>query len=102
MTLAPLIVKDKVIVGTAGGEYGIRGFIAAYDVKTGKSDWRFYTIPGQGEPGNNTWAGDSWMHGGASVVGDRRLRSGAQPHVLGHRQPRPRLGQRDARRRQSV
>ena len=67
MTHAPLIVKDKVIVGTAGGEYGIRGFIAAYDAATGNEAWRFYTIPGKGEPGNETWAGDSWMHGGASV-----------------------------------
>jgi alcohol dehydrogenase (cytochrome c) len=67
MTLAPLVVKDKVIIGTAGGEYGIRGFIAAYEAKTGKEAWRFYTIPGKGEPGNNTWAGDSWMHGGAPV-----------------------------------
>jgi alcohol dehydrogenase (cytochrome c) len=67
LTHAPLVVKDKVIVGTAGGEYGIRGFIAAYDVKTGKEDWRFYTIPGKGEPGNDTWKGDSWQHGGASV-----------------------------------
>ncbi len=64
---APLIVKDKVIIGTAGGEYGIRGFIAAYDVKTGKEAWRFYTIPGKGEPGNETWKGDSWQHGGASI-----------------------------------
>jgi alcohol dehydrogenase (cytochrome c) len=67
LTLAPLIVKDKVIVGTAGGEYGIRGFIAAYDVKTGKEAWRFYTIPGPGEPGHETWDKDSWQHGGASV-----------------------------------
>jgi alcohol dehydrogenase (cytochrome c) len=67
MTQAPLIVKDKVIVGTAGGEYGIRGFIAAYDAVTGKEAWRFYTIPGPGEPGHESWAGDSWMHGGASV-----------------------------------
>lgn len=67
ITHAPLIVKDKVIVGTAGGEYGIRGFIAAYDVNTGKEDWRFYTIPGPGEPGNETWAGDSWKTGGGSV-----------------------------------
>ena len=55
------------IVGTAGGEYGIRGFIAAYDVKTGKEVWRFYTVPGPGEPGNETWKGDSWKTGGASV-----------------------------------
>ena len=67
ITHAPLVVKDKVIVGTAGGEYGIRGFIAAYDVKTGKEAWRFNTIPGPGEPGHETWAGDSWQHGGASV-----------------------------------
>jgi alcohol dehydrogenase (cytochrome c) len=67
MTLAPLVVKDKVIVGVAGGEYGIRGYIAAYDAKTGKEAWRFYTIPGPGEPGHETWSGDTWMHGGASV-----------------------------------
>src|SRR5712692_335468 len=67
ITHAPLVVKDKVIVGTAGGEYGIRGFIAAYDVRTGKEAWRFYTIPGPGEPGHETWAGDSWKTGGASV-----------------------------------
>lgn len=66
-TLAPLVVKDKVIIGTAGGEYGIRGFIAAFDSRTGKEVWRFYTIPGEGEPGNRTWQGDSWKTGGASV-----------------------------------
>ena len=66
-TIAPLVVKDKVIVGVAGGEFGIRGFIDAYDVKTGNRAWRFYTIPGPGEPGNDTWAGDSWQRGGASV-----------------------------------
>jgi alcohol dehydrogenase (cytochrome c) len=61
-------VKDKIIVGAAGGEYGIRGFIAAYDPKTGKEIWKFYTIPGPGEPGHETWpTGDAWMHGGASV-----------------------------------
>ena len=66
-TIAPLVVKDKVIVGVAGGEYGIRGFIDAYDAATGKLAWRFYTIPGPGEPGHDTWAGDSWERGGASV-----------------------------------
>ena len=66
-TIAPLVVKDKVIVGVAGGEYGIRGFIDAYDAKTGAKAWRFYTIPGPGEPGNDTWAGDSWQRGGAGV-----------------------------------
>lgn len=67
LTHAPLIVKDKVIVGVAGGEYGIRGYISAYDAKTGKEAWRFYTIPGPGEPGNETWAGDSWKTGGGSI-----------------------------------
>ena len=67
MTLAPLVVKDKVVVGVAGGEYGIRGFISAYDAGTGKEAWKFYTIPGPGEPGHETWEGDSWKSGGASV-----------------------------------
>src|SRR6202051_2355295 len=67
ITHAPLVIKDKVIVGVAGGEFGIRGFIAAYDVKTGKEAWRFNTIPGPGEAGHETWKGDSWKTGGASV-----------------------------------
>jgi alcohol dehydrogenase (cytochrome c) len=67
ITHAPLVIKDKVIVGTAGGDLGIRGFIAAYDTKTGKEAWRFYTIPGPGEPGNDTWSGTSWTTGGAGV-----------------------------------
>jgi alcohol dehydrogenase (cytochrome c) len=67
LTLAPLVVKDKVIVGSGGGEKGIRGFLAAYDVHTGKQVWRFNTVPGPGEPGHETWGGDSWLHGGASI-----------------------------------
>ena len=67
MTMAPLVVKDKVLVGTGGGEYGIRGYIAAYDAKTGKEAWRFYTIPGPGEPGHETWRGDDWKTGGGSI-----------------------------------
>ena len=54
------------IVGTAGGEFGIRGFIAAYDAATGKEAWRFNTVPLPGEPGHETW-GDGWKHGGASI-----------------------------------
>ena len=65
ITLAPLAVRDKVIVGIAGAEYGIRGFLDAYDAKTGRRAWRFWTVPGPGEPGNQTWSGDSWQHGGA-------------------------------------
>jgi alcohol dehydrogenase (cytochrome c) len=67
VTVAPLIVKDKVIVGTGGGDAPIRGFVAAFDPKTGKELWRFYTIPGPGEPGNDTWSGDSWKTGGVGV-----------------------------------
>jgi alcohol dehydrogenase (cytochrome c) len=69
VTVAPLIVKDKVIVGPAGGEYGIRGFIAAYEAKTGKEIWRFNTIPGPGETGHDTWPAnsDAWEHGGGPV-----------------------------------
>ena len=66
-THAPIIVKDKVIAGPSGGEFGIRGFIAAWDVESGKEVWRFNTIPGPGEPGNETWSGDSWKHGGGAV-----------------------------------
>jgi len=67
ITMAPLIVKDKVLVGSGGGEYGIRGFIAAFDVRTGKEVWRFHTIPGPGEPGHDTWTGDTWKTGGGSI-----------------------------------
>ena len=67
MTLAPLVIKDKVVVGVAGGEFGIRGFVAAYDVRTGSEAWRFYTIPGPGEPGHETWQEADWQHGGASI-----------------------------------
>jgi alcohol dehydrogenase (cytochrome c) len=69
VTLAPLIVKDRVIAGPAGGEYGIRGFLAAYNARTGAEIWRFNTIPGPGEPGHETWpqGTDAWQHGGGSI-----------------------------------
>jgi alcohol dehydrogenase (cytochrome c) len=69
LTMAPLIVRDLAIVGPAGGEFGIRGFIEATDLNTGKAAWRTYTIPGAGEPGNETWKDgkERWKHGGASV-----------------------------------
>ncbi len=67
-TGAPLALKDKVIVGIAGAEGGIRGFLDAYDAKTGERAWRFWTIPAPGEPGSETWpAGDAWRHGGGST-----------------------------------
>jgi len=78
ITVSPLVVKDKIVVGVGGGEYGIRGFIAAFDAQTGKEAWRFYTVPGPGEAGHETWeacppnsAGlcdpEGWKHGGGSV-----------------------------------
>ena len=64
-TAAPLIVKDKVVTGIAGGEFGIRGFLDAYDADTGSRIWRTHTIPGPDDPANLTWAGDSWRTGGS-------------------------------------
>jgi len=64
-TSAPMIVKDMAIIGIAGGEFGVRGFFDAYDVNTGELRWRHYTVPSEGEPGVETWAGDSWKSGGA-------------------------------------
>jgi alcohol dehydrogenase (cytochrome c) len=64
ITGAPLALKNLVITGVAGGEYGIRGFIEARDARTGKEVWRFDTIPQPGQPGADTWAGDGWKTGG--------------------------------------
>jgi alcohol dehydrogenase (cytochrome c) len=66
-TAAPLVVRDKVIVGISGGEAGVRGFVDAYYAATGERAWRFYTIPAQGEPGSESWTGDSWQHGGGTT-----------------------------------
>jgi alcohol dehydrogenase (cytochrome c) len=65
LTAAPLAIDGKIIVGISGGEAGIRGFLDAYDSKTGKLLWRLWTIPGPGEPGHESWKGDSWKNGGA-------------------------------------
>ena len=78
ITVSPLALKDRIVVGVGGGEYGIRGYITAHDAQTGKEMWRFYTIPGPGEPGHETWEAcppnpktycdpEAWKHGGASV-----------------------------------
>ena len=68
VTVAPLVVKDRVIVGVAGAEYGIRGFIDAYDANTGKRAWRFYTVAGPGDSGARTWPqGDAYLRGGGSI-----------------------------------
>lgn len=67
ITAAPLAVDGKIIVGISGGEAGIRGFLDAYDARTGARLWRFWTVPATGEPGGDTWAGDSWMRGGGAT-----------------------------------
>jgi PQQ-dependent dehydrogenase (methanol/ethanol family) len=67
ITSPPLIVKDKVLVGITGGEFGPRGFLDAYDAATGKQLWRWYAVPGPGEFGNDTWLGDSWTRGGSPM-----------------------------------
>jgi len=66
-TSAPLIVKDKVLVGTSCGDDGVRGFVAAYDAQTGKEAWRFWTIPAPGEKGSESWPGDMYLHGGGTT-----------------------------------
>src|SRR5688572_205197 len=68
VTMAPLVVKDKVIVGVSGSESPTRGFIDAYDARTGRRAWRFYTVPAPGEPGSNTWpSADAMAKGGGGV-----------------------------------
>jgi alcohol dehydrogenase (cytochrome c) len=65
--VAPLVIKDRVILGPATNEYGVNCWLAAYDVRTGTERWRFKTVPEPGEPGHDTWPGDSWQHGGAPI-----------------------------------
>jgi alcohol dehydrogenase (cytochrome c) len=66
-TLAPLAAQGKIMVGVSGGEFGIRGFVAAFDAETGKPLWKTHTIPAPGESGSETWPGDSWKTGGVPV-----------------------------------
>ena len=67
ITVAPLVVNRSVVVGIAGGEFGVRGFLAAYDVSTGQQQWKFNTIPGPGEAGHETWGNDAWKSGGGGT-----------------------------------
>ena len=67
ITVAPLVVKDKIVLGPAGGEYGIRGYVIALDPADGRELWRFNTIPAPGEPGGDTWSGDAWKRGGGPI-----------------------------------
>lgn len=66
-TSAPLVIKDMVIVGTSGGDSGVRGFIAAFDAETGKLRWKFWTIPGPGEFGSSSWPGNAYLYGGGTT-----------------------------------
>ncbi len=66
-TSAPLVIKDEVIVGTSGGDSGVRGFLAAYDAATGEMLWKFWTIPAPHEFGSSSWPGDSYLHGGGTT-----------------------------------
>ena len=67
ITGAPLLVKDMVVAGVTGGDSAHRGYLTAFDVKTGRMRWRFYTIPGPGEQGHESWPGESWRFGGGST-----------------------------------
>lgn len=67
MTLAPLVAEGKVMVGVSGGELGIRGFVQALDADSGAPAWKTFTIPAPGEPGHETWPGETWRTGGAPV-----------------------------------
>ena len=67
LTSAPLVVKNKVLVGITGGEFGARGFLDAYDIATGRRAWRWFSVPAPGEFGNDTWKGDSWQRGGSPM-----------------------------------
>jgi len=67
ITMAPLAIDGRIMVGTSGGELGIRGFVVALDAETGEEVWRRYTVPAPGEPRNDTWPGEAWRTGGAAV-----------------------------------
>nr|WP_244423435.1 PQQ-dependent methanol/ethanol family dehydrogenase [Bradyrhizobium sp. ORS 375] len=67
ITSPPLVVRDKVITGFGGGEYGVRGSLQAYDINSGKMVWQTYTVPAPGEPGSETWKGDTGLHGGGAA-----------------------------------
>ena len=91
MTLEPLVVRGKVMVGLSGGEFGVRSFIAAYDGDNGKMLWQTYTVPGPNDPGGNTWKSDAWKTGGGSVwiTGDYDPRRNIAYWGVGNASPWP-------------
>ena len=96
ITQAPRVIKGRVVIGNSGSEYGVRGYISAYDAETGKLDWRFYTVPGDpSQPAEQpilaeaakTWHGDWWTHGGGGVVWEGlSYDPRSQPHLFRGRQ----------------
>ncbi len=101
-TVAPLAVKDLIVIGVSGGEYGIRGFIDAYDAATGQRKWRFYTVPGPGEPGPRHLAGRFMEGRRRSRLEHGNLRSGHQSDLLADWESISVQSRRGARRRQLV
>ena len=101
-TVAPLAVKNLIIIGCRGGEYGVRGFIDAYDADTGQRKWRFYTVPGPGEPGHDTWEGDSWKVGGAPAWNTGTYDPATESDFLADGKSRALESRRRTRRRQSL
>ncbi len=95
ITMAPLVADGKVMVGTSGGELGIRGFIAALDAQTGRELWKTYTVPSPDEPGGDTWPGDAWRTGGGSVWATATYDPGLNQTYWGTGNPGPWMG--DAR-----
>ena len=104
ITPAPVYYDGIVITGFAGADRGTRGRVKAYDADDGRLIWTFYTIPGPGEPGHETWPqdNDAWKYGGAAVWQTPAIDPAARPRLLLDRQRRPRLQRHRARRRQSL
>lgn len=101
-TAPPLAVGDKVFLGIAGGDFPSRAFVDAYDARTGKRLWRFYTVPAAGEKGAETWLGRSNETGGGGHLDERLLRPRDEDRLLGHGQSLSRLRWRLPPRRQPV
>ena len=102
LTLAPLALDGKIIVGVSGAEAGVRGFVDAYDSATGERLWRFHTIPAPGEPGSETWESDAWQTGGGSTWLTGSYDPELEPALLDRRQPGAGLERRRTPRRQPL
>ena len=102
MTGPPLALKDKVIIGSAGSEAAVRGFLDAYDAKTGKRLWRFWTTPRPGEPGAETWGNGAIESAGATTWNNGSYDPGSEPDLLGHGKSRAGFQRRPTTRGQSL